>query len=344
MVRAAAVLLLGLAGTSALRDVPLGECYDCEVTCFEDCQLKFDREVITPDGAAFAQNSFLQRAPAKNHTPSANRSHIFGWRKKQPQNVAKQEAEKLLIEQGNTYAICLKENKCQGHPVSQSSWVASGRNASMVRQSKPCTGIALLNTGDAKKKERGACQVSDPSCAMKCASKAAATKPSFMQDFPLHPVKIGVFSRGEINMDFCLKSCLAATCGCDRAPGFDPISMEKHVKLNAAAGEPVKDTPPAWQYRKATLKECAKGIFGKKVTSDMYINYGTGWNEVCSDEFLTITAGAGVDIAPMKKKCASTAQDDVPYGCIWNNEKEECVFGAQVIGKCYMRYHDDKTL
>lgn len=342
MARAAAMLLLGLVSASALRDVPLGECYDCEVTCFEDCAFKFDREVITPDESllqAREKTSFLQ---LKNKTTKANRSHIFSWRTAKPSKMA---AERHLIEQGNQYAACLKEQKCQGHPVSQANWVASGRNASMVRQSKPCTGVALLQTGDDKKKDKGHCQVSDPSCAMKCASKVAST-PSFLQDFPLHPVKIGVFSRGEINMDFCLKSCLAATCGCESPPGFDPISMEKHVKLNKEKGEPVKDTPPSWQYRKATLAECAKGVFGKKIVSGLYINYGNGWNEVCSDKFLEITLGAGVDIAPAKKKCANKAIDgtDVEYGCIWNNEKEECVYGAQTIGKCYVRYQDDKTL
>merc|ERR1719160_36552 len=34
---------------AAVGNVPKGECYECEVTCFEDCLLKYDREIIQPD-------------------------------------------------------------------------------------------------------------------------------------------------------------------------------------------------------------------------------------------------------------------------------------------------------
>merc|ERR1719271_30387 len=37
---------LTLSVDAALRDVPLGECHGCEVTCFEDCALKYDREIM----------------------------------------------------------------------------------------------------------------------------------------------------------------------------------------------------------------------------------------------------------------------------------------------------------
>jgi len=46
-------VILGLLGCSlganGHRDVPKGYCHDCEVTCFEDCAMKFDREIVTPD-------------------------------------------------------------------------------------------------------------------------------------------------------------------------------------------------------------------------------------------------------------------------------------------------------
>merc|ERR1719456_318729 len=71
------VLALTAVGTTAMRDVPLGECYDCEVTCFEDCALKYDREIIQPD------NAFLQ-------VQKANRTEE-------------------LTEQ---YGTCLKDDKC----------------------------------------------------------------------------------------------------------------------------------------------------------------------------------------------------------------------------------------
>merc|ERR1719235_2993857 len=43
------MLLAMASGSAALRDVPKGYCHDCEVTCFEDCALKFDREITVPD-------------------------------------------------------------------------------------------------------------------------------------------------------------------------------------------------------------------------------------------------------------------------------------------------------
>ena len=62
-----ALLIIGVgASRIALRDVPVGECHGCEVTCFEDCSLKYEREILADD--------FLQLPPkpdnksAKNHT------------------------------------------------------------------------------------------------------------------------------------------------------------------------------------------------------------------------------------------------------------------------------------
>merc|ERR1719272_1186559 len=89
------------------RDVPLGECYDCEVTCFEDCALKFDREIITPDNQALVQLS----------NTTANRVH-FGWRTaKTPTKEDRQHS----IDMADQYATCLKQEKCHGHPISPKS-------------------------------------------------------------------------------------------------------------------------------------------------------------------------------------------------------------------------------
>merc|ERR1719456_1589967 len=43
------LLLASVAPGLAVRDVPKGYSHDCEVTCFEDCVVKFDREIIQPD-------------------------------------------------------------------------------------------------------------------------------------------------------------------------------------------------------------------------------------------------------------------------------------------------------
>lgn len=309
----------------AVRDVPLGECYDCEVTCFEDCAFKFDREIITPDATGFMQQSNA----TTNHT---NRVH-FGWRS--AQSTTKQDTKKA-IEMADEYAACLKQDKCHGHPVSLKS-----KNKV---NSQACAAVSSKSLSLLEKKRR--CSVNDPSCAQKCAEKVANSDTVVLaqgkKDFPLHPVKINVFAKGTINLDFCLKSCLAVTCGCADAAGYtDAASVAKQVKANDAAGEPVKDLPPADHYKKATLAECAKGIYGKKVNSGMYINYGGGWQEVCSDEFLSTTYGIDADITEPKKKCASPLADDVKFGCIWDNQSEMCVYGDQTIGKCFVKYHDD---
>merc|ERR1719486_1903928 len=44
-----ALLVVLCSSAVALKDVPKGECYDCEVTCFEDCALKYDREIMQMD-------------------------------------------------------------------------------------------------------------------------------------------------------------------------------------------------------------------------------------------------------------------------------------------------------
>merc|ERR1719160_613264 len=50
MISTVGLIILLSAGTdAALRDVPVGECHGCEVTCFEDCSLKYSREIMQAD-------------------------------------------------------------------------------------------------------------------------------------------------------------------------------------------------------------------------------------------------------------------------------------------------------
>merc|ERR1719146_27647 len=44
-----AFALLSGSVVALMRDVPKGECHQCEVTCFEDCALKYDREIVQTD-------------------------------------------------------------------------------------------------------------------------------------------------------------------------------------------------------------------------------------------------------------------------------------------------------
>merc|ERR1719408_1142153 len=244
-----AVFFLLAGSVSSLKDVSKGECYQCEVTCFEDCALKYDREIMAMD--------FLQMdkdVKGKNN---------------QTQELT------------DAYGKCLIDDKC---PC---------RAAQAQAKSKA---LQLVD------KKKGKCAVNAVPCSAKCAQKALtkqqddksklALLKAFSQsvqkkDFPLHSVKINVFAKGGMLMDQCLKYCLAATCGCEDAPGFE--KLEETVKANAAAGPGVTDTPASPQYRPAKIEECAKGMIGKKVASGLYIKLEGGpggMYEVCSKDFL----------------------------------------------------------
>merc|ERR1719160_2258595 len=98
--------------------------------------------------------------------------------------------------------------------------------------------VKALQLVDKKKKTK--CAVGMGTCSEKCGSKvidmdildltkqaekteqsAGNAQRSLLQKrqegFPLHPIKIGVFSKGKMTMATCLKYCLASTCGCNDA-------------------------------------------------------------------------------------------------------------------------------
>merc|ERR1719335_2170490 len=79
------VMLFSGAHSAVLRDVPLGECHGCEVTCFEDCSLKYDREIL--------QDDFLQ-INAK------------------PENQTKVMTKERIASLSSQYVDCLKGDKC----------------------------------------------------------------------------------------------------------------------------------------------------------------------------------------------------------------------------------------
>jgi len=301
MARFAALFVLSsFLSVAALQDVPKGECYNCEVTCFEDCALKYDREITQMD-------VFLQ--------------------------TGKGEVNKTT-QLTNAYGDCLVDDKCPCRAAAQGKSKA----------------VQLL----ASDKKKGTCAANAVPCSAKCAQKAlsktadAKSKISLLKsfsqsmekkDFPLHAVKLNVFAKGGMVMDQCLKYCLAATCGCQDAPGFD--NREKTVKANAAVGG-VTDTPASPQYRPAKIEECAKGMIGKKVAKGLYIKLGGGpldYSEVCTPGFLSAVAAPEEAAA----KCKSSASDDSKYGCVWNEQKNMCVVGFSPILKCMTKYVNDPT-
>jgi len=297
-----AILFILYGSAAALRDVPKGECYQCEVTCFEDCALKYDREIMQMD--------FLQMDKGTKGTQN------------QTQELT------------DAYGKCLIEDKCP------------------CRAAQAQANSKALSLADKKK---GKCAVNAVPCSAKCAQKALTKKQdthsklallkAFSQsmqkkDYPLHSVKINVFAKGGMLMDQCLKYCLAATCGCEDAPGFE--KLEDTVKANAAAGPAVTDTPASPQYRPAKIEECAKGMIGKKVAKGLYIKLGGGpmdYVEVCTDKFLS-AVGAPEGAAA---KCKSGASDDSKFGCVWHETKNMCVVGFSPILKCMTQYVNDPT-
>merc|ERR1719379_2382107 len=214
----------------------------------------------------------------------------------------------------DAYGKCLIEDKC---PCRAAQAQANSKALSLAEK-------------------KGKCAVNAVPCSAKCAQKALTKK----QDTPLHSVKINVFAKGGMLMDQCLKYCLAATCGCEDAPGCE--KLEETVKANAAAGPGVTDTPASPQYRPAKIEECAKGMIGKKVASGLYIKLGGGpmdYAEVCTPGFLS-AVGAPEGAAA---KCKSAASDDSKFGCVWHESKNMCVVGFSPILKCMTMYTNDPT-
>merc|ERR1719428_2517425 len=101
MAAAMRLALLALAAgslTAAVRDVPKGYCHDCEVTCFEDCVVKFDREIIQPD---------LTDKERLSRKDTAVEAHM---KKKLHGVVLSQNATASALK--DAFGSCLKEEKC----------------------------------------------------------------------------------------------------------------------------------------------------------------------------------------------------------------------------------------
>jgi len=317
--------VLSFSADAVLRDVPVGECHGCEVTCFEDCALKYDREIMQAD--------FLQLEAHKGH-------------------VAKVTEE---------YSNCLIEDKC---PCEKEKKKAEAE----AKAAKGKTSL-LQKKGNAT----GACLLNDVPCAQKCSrkvvskaeaslkTKAPVQKQALIQrEYPIHSVRVGVFSHGNMNMDQCLKFCLAATCGCDNVPSLDTIDrLVKAIKKNDATfGEgyhPVEeaadhkggvtDTHKSARFMPAEMKDCAKGMIGKKVSKGLFIDFGEGVGgevEICSDDFMSRVFGPG-DHSKMSKLCKSTKSDDSDWGCVWDDTKGKCVVGFSRNLVCQKKYFKDPS-
>merc|ERR1719265_884643 len=275
-----------------------------------------------------------------------------------PQLKESQNRTKTLVEE---FGQCLEEDKC---PCEKEDAKKSGK-------------VSLSQ----KKTNKAFCPVGEVPCARKCGQKvisnfqeklnqkkAKAVKKQVLleKDYPIHSVQVGIFAKGAMNMDQCLKFCLAATCGCDKAPGLDTIDkLVKAIKQNDAAnpgekdfshrdapadspelGGAVADTHKSYKFRPAKIEECAKGMIGKKVSKGLYIDMGGGVGgelEICSKPLLERIFGPG-DHSEKEKLCKSTKSDDADWGCVWNEKKGFCGVGFSPNLRCLKRYITDPTV
>jgi len=311
----------------AARDVPKGYCHLCEVSCFEDCTAKYDREIITPDLTGTDRHSRKE-----TRVEGAMKKKLYGVVLSQNSSTS----QEALVD---AFSACLKQEKCPC-PLEESGQASSF--------------LALAKEKRRKKK----CAVGERRCAEGCADKTVNAPAALLQagkvapgpsdpddaaipwSINIHPVKINTFATGRQSLERCFKSCLAATCGCDDAPGMGAIDdLTDAIKANDEAKDPVEDSPPMWQYEHAPIEECGKGMQGKKVVKGLYADLAggpDGWVEVCSEDFFS-AMGTAADVG--SKNCGNPKA--LLAGCVWDEVQNECVYGLKKRIRCYHRYKDD---
>jgi hypothetical protein len=159
MFRTAAVFACFASGAVALRDVPKGECYSCEVTCFEDCALKYDREIIQTD-------VLLQTGKGK---------------------------ENRTVELTNSYGQCLIDDKCPCRQVDTKS--DSKKALQLVDKKKgKCAVNAVPCSAKCAQKALAPADAKSKMSLLSDFAKSYNKKEK--KDFPLHAVKLNVFAKG----------------------------------------------------------------------------------------------------------------------------------------------------
>jgi len=248
------------------------------------------------------------------------------------------------------YEQCLEAEKCRGHRATRrklaSPWAARALKNPACQKPKQSP-LSLLGSSSAQCMEQG----DHLNCSVRtCGMRALQTRLSLVQedkDVPLHPVVVGSFSKGAQTLDMCMKSCLAATCGCmhgtEKLGGFEKIDqLEQQIRANDEAGNPVLDTPPEYTYRPAFQAECGNGAAGVKITKGLYSVFHEGWFEVCSEDYLT--AMHIKDVKKATDHCQKNDETSVDHGCVWSPFKNACVFGLKPAVRCNVRELKDLKL
>lgn len=346
MVSARSLVFLAFSAecsASRLRDVPLGLCGECEVNCFEDCALKFDREIMQVD-------MLVQTGAGKVEKHGVSRS------KTKAPSVQELSKRALSIEMGRLKAhkgkTCPKKEGCALAKTCAKNIDAELTSLEAVRLNSQ----ADLRTMEEDEIDRGRelgekgkdwtqasgtmVTISDiPTWNAPSPSQLKMTTHLFIEEnatkrslrgnlapapgtgndpndpftyYPAHPVKIGIFSKGRQTLKMCMDFCLSTTCGCEGVPGMeDKKKMDKFADAGAKAGYHTV-TPPVWKYRKAKKEECGNGLGDNKVIKDLYVDFSPGvdgWIEVCTKKFFDTSYGAAAalgmtDATKDLEKCA----------------------------------------
>lgn len=367
-------MLAATASASRIRDVPLGLCMECEVNCFEDCTLKFDREIMQPD-LSLVQNHPGKAVDKKRElSKNAINAEMGRLKSKGGKKCSKQQecsaaktcaknmhmelksVEALKAENAEQYRAYEEHELQDAHEISN-----SGKEWADVSAVK----VSIHDIPEWHAPSPSALAHSHFSLSAQNATKASlrgnlAPAPGLNDPndprtyYPLHPVKIGAFEKGVMNLDQCLKFCLATTCGCEGVPGMeDKSDMSKYEEQGKEAGTH-HSTPPVWKYRKAKKEECGHGLGTNKVIKDLYVDFAPGvdgWLEVCTKKFFNQAAGASAMLGlndPQKEMdkcdCGVNRLDchEPEYGCSWNHVKNRCEYKAMYNTVCYKRYTFDK--
>lgn len=367
------VLLGALVEAHLRRDVPVGQCFSCEVTCFEDCAHKFDKEIIQPDDKkkAFVQ---LQDSTSSDGTPAshgvvaqfADRIRTEGRKKSGAKtcdkrrgcNVARECAKSfestLVARAAEQEELEAEEKLDKSHDIFDNGMKYSDKGWTRVSAEK----VSIVDlpsiddyprTHGQSEHPRGNPTEERDEAALDHAHKDRSTSlvaldpgPSKKSYFPALPVKVNVFAKGYLTMTKCIEYCLTVTCGCEGIP-YDLAKS----KATYQKGAPTHiDTPPTWNYKKATLHQCGSGH--EKIISGLWIDYGYGIGgqvEVCSKEMFEAKAGADAMLgmadldAPMER-CKDLLEHD--WGCSWNPETLQCEFKAWHSTVCYFRQKIDE--
>lgn len=366
-------LFFHVASTKArlLRDVPVGECFGCEVTCFEDCARKFDKEVIQPDqgkakliqvspltrsevDAAGIVSQFTDRIRSegrKNHGKTCDKRRGCSVAK----DCAKSFQNTLAAMQAQKDELEAEKKLIDSHDVFENGAKHTGKG--WTRVSAQTVSIADLPSmedyrrvhGQSEKPHGNPTELHDEEALDKAHNTYHAGSflaldpgPSKKSWYPKYPVKVFSFSKGYLTMEKCLEYCLTVTCGCEGTQ-YDLAKSKAEYKKGAPTHI---DTKPTWNYKKATLEQCGNGH--EKIISGLYIDYGYGVGgqlEVCTKEMFNTKAGADAmlgmfDPSVPIAKCNDLLEHD--WGCSWNPATLQCEFKAWSSTVCYHRSKIDE--